>query len=142
MDTLALKEGDFTLVGGSFGFFTGAPKVEQDLKLALGEPIGNDRFHPGWGSQLSQFIGFPLDMALAFQVQQECARVVNNYIAVQLDKIQTQTLNGQQSTFNTSDVIASVSGLNVNPTNNRIDILITIETADSATVTLSTSVSQ
>ena len=140
MYALAIEDGDLQISGGSYDVRTGAAKTEQDVTLALGEPLGNDRFHPGFGSQLYNFIGLPLTQAALFQVEQEVARVVNNYAAVQYDQIQTDALSGSPSRFTTSEIIGQVTQIQVDGSLDTILITISIQTVDEQDLILSTSI--
>ncbi len=134
MRTLAIQHGDLTLVGGSYLTYEGAALVAQDLRMALGEPLGNDRFHPGWGSRLDGFIGVPLDEAARFDVEQECGRVVGNYVAVQQDRIRRDTLTAQRSRYRTSEVVAQVQGVDVTARLDTVAVRVTVRTVDGQSV--------
>jgi phage baseplate assembly protein W len=134
--TLAIEGGDLVLTGGAYRSYEGVAKVAQDLRMALGEPLGNDRFHPGWGSRLFDFIGVPLDEATRFAVEQECNRVIGLYVAVQRDKIQRDTLAAARSRYRTSEVVAQVQGVEVQMVEDRVQVRVMIRTVDSQLVTL------
>ncbi len=134
MRTLAIESGDLVLSGGSYLLYGGAALVAQDLRMALGEPLGNDRFHPGWGSRLHDFIGVPLDEAARFDVEQECGRVVSNYVAVQRDKILRDTLAADRSRFQTSEVVAQVQGVQVTASGDTVSARVLIRTVDNQQV--------
>lgn len=127
---MKLTDGDLSIVGGSYALCDGAVKTEQDVTCALIEPLGNDRFHPGWGSTLYRFIGLPMTPTTLFQVQQEAARVLNNYMAVQYDLVQTDTLNQTPSRFTTSELIGQVTSVVAAGTLDTITLTITIQTVD------------
>lgn len=134
MRTLAVQSGDLALVGGSYLLYDGAALVAQDLRMALGEPLGNDRFHPGWGSRLHDFIGVPLDEATRFDVEQECGRVISNYVAVQRDRIQRDTLAAERSRYRTSEVVAQVQGVGVTASLDTVSVRVSVRTVDSQQV--------
>lgn len=136
MRTLAVVDGDLSLSGSSYAMLDGAPKVAQDLRLALGEPLGNDRFHPGWGSRLVDMVGLPLDEATRFGVEQEARRVITNYAAVQRDKIQRDTLTASRSRYQTSDVVAEVQDVRVTATLDTVQVEILLRTVDGQQVVL------
>lgn len=136
MRTLAVVDGDLSLSGASYAMLDGAPKVAQDLRLALGEPLGNDRFHPGWGSRLLDMVGVPLDEATRFSVEQEVQRVVTNYAAVQRDKIQRDTLTASRSRYQTADVVAEVQDVQVVASLDTVQVAILIRTVDGQQVVL------
>jgi phage baseplate assembly protein W len=138
--TLALRDGDLQIAGGSYALHDGAAKTQQDVGLALGEPLGNDRFHPGFGSTLWTFIGLPLSPAALLQVQQEASRVVQNYAAIQYDQIQSQVLQQTASRFSTAEIIGQVSSVDVTGLLDTITIKITIQTVDEQDLVLSASI--
>ncbi len=134
MRTLAIESGDLVLSGGAYLTRTGAALVAQDLRMALGEPLANDRFHPGWGSRLFDFVGVPLDEATRFDVEQECGRVVANYAAVQRDKIQRDTLAAQRSRYRTDEVVGQVQGVQVSASLDTVSVRVLIRTVDNQQV--------
>lgn len=140
MKTLALTHGD--LVVGSTGYATldGAAKVLQDVRCALLEPLGTDRFHPGFGSSLDQFVGQQQDSLTATTIQTEIRRVVDQYAAVQRDRLERDALSGTASRYATDDVLAAVTSINVKPVQDRIYVQVNLTTAAGTPVTLVTSV--
>jgi phage baseplate assembly protein W len=110
--TLRLLSRDLVLVGGEFQEAAGDVRIQQDLRGALLEPLGNDRFHPGWGSVLPQFIGVNYVTAeTVAKISQEVTRVVANYVAVQQSNLQRDSLAGRISRYTTADIIRSVDGI-------------------------------
>lgn len=128
MKTLQLHNGDLVIGSTGYEMVTGASLVAQDLRCALGEPIGNDRFHPGYGSALSTFIGQPLDESTRFTVEQEVNRVVGNYSAIQQDKIQRDALTAARSRFSTADVVSSVTDVKVEAVYDSVKVSVEITT--------------
>lgn len=137
MKTLALRGGDLDLVGGQYAMTDGPQKIVQDLRCAFLEPLGNDRFHPGYGSQLDDAVGLLLDPALLFSIEQEVARVVSNYVAIQRDQVERDALRGVRSRFKTSDLIGSVDEIDVRQQNDRVQVTIRLTTAANVPVSVS-----
>lgn len=137
---LRLTDGDLQIVGGSYQLCDGATKTQQDVGLALGEPLGNDRFHPGWGSQLFDYIGLILDQATLFEIEQEVARVIANYTQVQYDQIQADALTQSASRFTTAEIIGEVTGIDVSAALDTVTVGISITTADEQDLVLTASV--
>lgn len=135
MKTWRLQGGDLVLGSGGFQTVTGPARIIQGLRAALGEPLGIDRFHPGWGSLVDQFVGQPLDEGTLFDLKQEVYRVVGNYIAVQEQKIVRDANQPGPSRYSRSDAVASVSDVTVTARNDSATILITIVTAAGEQVT-------
>lgn len=143
MRTLAIRNGDLVIGDSGHETITAAPKIRQDLRLALAERYGSDPFHPRWGSLLDRLIGTWLTADQIFGVRQEVNRVLTNYMAVQQAMIQTDLLQADQSRFASNDVIASVDAINVTQVPNepdRITVEIVLTTLGHQTVTLTTAV--
>lgn len=121
MQTLRLLRGDLVLTGSEFQMVAGEDKIQQDLRGGLIEPLGNDRFHPGWGSVLNRFIGIgvvnPLNVS---RVAQEITRVIQNYVAVQRDNLQRDAMSGKQSRYTTADVIRNVEGVSMSTREDKV----------------------
>lgn len=143
MKAWKMQGGDLVLGAGGFQTITGAERLVQGLRVALGEPLGVDRFHPGWGSLLDQFVGAPLDEGTVFDLEQEIHRVVGNYSAVQREKAARDALrNDGRSRYTRSDVIASVGNIEVTARNDSASVLITIVTGAGEQVTQNFEVNQ
>lgn len=108
MKTLQITDGDLVLNSGSYGEVTGEAKLTQDLALALREPLGSDRFHTRWGSQLDRLLGHPITPELAQKIKWETERVVDNYMAVQRDNINRDATIGSRSRYGTGEVVNQV----------------------------------
>lgn len=128
MKTLMIRNGD--LVPGPDGFetVTGSRKVAQDLRMAVGEPLGTDRFHPGFGSRLDTYVGVVNDESVRFEVEQEVTRVVQNYVAVQRDMIQRDMATGGRSRFTTDDVVGSVDSIKATSLYDAVNVRVQLRT--------------
>lgn len=137
MKTLMLKDGD--LVVGAVGHETisGPSMVAQDLRGALIEPLGNDRFHPGYGSTIDSFIGQSQSEEVLFEVEQEVLRVTNNYSAVQEDFIRRAAWENRPSR-NTNEVFGRVDSIKFNPEPTRLGVNIQIKTVDGSSFVVDT----
>lgn len=136
MRGLKIEQGDLVLSGGAYAEVTGAQKVAQDLRLALVEPLGTDRFHPGWGSRLSDFIGHPLTEAVRFDVQQEAARVVGNYVSVQRDKIQADVAADRKSRYLTADILTAVDSVQATSVQDVVQVQVRVRTGAGQSVSV------
>lgn len=141
MKTLQLRGGDLVVGAGGHQTVRGTAMVAQDLRCALGEPLGNDRFHPGYGSTLADNIGRMLDTDVQFEVQQEVMRVVGNYAAIQQDKITRDALAAKKARFTTDDVVADVDGITVKADIDSVRVSIALTMLDGTAVPISTGVS-
>lgn len=111
MKTLALQGGDLAVGPSGHKTITGSAKIRQDLALALGEPYGDDRFHPTWGSTLHHYVGRPIGNDTELLVRSEIARVVQVYIDAQRAEIVDDTAAGRRSRYTTSDVVARLDDI-------------------------------
>ena len=137
MKALRLEGGDLVVGAGGFETLSGPTKVAQDLRLALGEPMGNDRFHPGFGSVLDTFIGQTQDDDITFQVEQEVLRVTSNYSLVQEDLIRRAVWSNQPAR-NTDEVFGRVSAIKFTSHPAMISAEIMVETVDGSAFVVET----
>lgn len=140
MKTLALAHGDLVLASSGHRTLDGAAKVLQDLRGALLEPLGTDRFHPAFGSTLGSHVGEPISEFTAHDLRAEVQRVTDQYAAVQRDRLERDALSGARSRYRTDDVLASLQSVNTKQVGDRIYVQAVLTTAASNTVTLNTSV--
>lgn len=140
MKTLALQGGDLVVGPGGHKTITGSAKVRQDLALALGEPYGQDRFHPNWGSVLTDYVGRPVNSDTELLVRSEAARVVQMYIDVQRVEIVEDALAGRRSRFTTADVVARLDDVNTVIQFDTIRILLSLVTQAQENLTVSRTV--
>ena len=140
MKTPLLSDGDLVIgTNSDLQMATGLTKVAQDVRGALLEPIGNDRFHPGWGSSLDTYIGAPALVDVEQTVLTEVNRVVGNLAAVQRDQIESQALQGGDTTWSTDEVLAGVTGVSVQQSTDTVAVAITLGTVAGETTTISES---
>lgn len=136
MKTLALKNGDLTLAQGGYQLFTGVDRIRQDLTLALLEEYGTDRFHPKWGSIIMRYIGNVISPELQLLVRAEVNRVVQNYIAIGQAEIIRDSAVDVKNRFTTSDVVRRLVDIKTSTYQDRIDVLLALETLARETVSI------
>lgn len=141
MKTLQLRNGDFVLGQGGYSTVTGTAKIRQDLALALGEPLGDDRFHTDWGSVLPSYVGQPITSETQMLVQAECARVIQQYIDAQRTGILNDVLNGNRTRYTTDDVVVQVTGIDANADLDSLRVKLSLLTQASQNVTITRTVS-
>lgn len=112
MKTFALSGGDL-VIDSSHGYqvISGAPKIRQDLSLAIIEPYGEDPYHAQWGSLLSRYVGTPLTDDLEILVEQEARRIVTQYMNMQQSAISSSQTNGTPVGYTTADVVVGITGI-------------------------------
>jgi hypothetical protein len=128
MKALALSNGDLVVGHQGHSTVSGSSKIRQDLALALGEPLGDDRFHPEWGSVLPFYIGGPVSDDVQAIVRSEVSRVLSNYIAVRDEYILEDRLSGSGSRFDSSDVVSSVDSISAKVDMDAIRITVALTT--------------
>lgn len=108
MKQLALENGDLVLGPQGHQTLTGAPRIKQDLEIALREEYGLDRFHPRWGSLLNRYVGETIDDETRLLVQAEVNRVLQNYVIIQNAGVLRDLTYDVKGRYSTSDVVRSV----------------------------------
>lgn len=136
MHTMMLKDGDFDVSGGNYAMVTGTAKVAQDLRGALLEPLGNDRFHTGWGSTLDTFIASIADENTRMDIEAEVNRVVTNYAAIQRDKIEADITGDTDSRFTTDEVLSRIRSITVTEAVESVTVAIALQTVSGEIVVL------
>jgi phage baseplate assembly protein W len=140
MKTLALRNGDLIATQQGHATATGSERVRLDLAVALGQEFGTDRFHLKFGSYLKQFIGNQIGPELAFAVEAEVVRVVNNYISIQQQIINQDALKGRRSRFSTADIVSEITSAEAQPYFDRIYIRLRLRTVAGEQITIIKSV--
>lgn len=113
MKTLLLRDGDLVTTHDDLAMCTGVTKLQQDLRAALLEPLGTDRFHPGWGSSLNGFLAQITSEDTRIDVEAEVNRIISNYAAVQRDKIEADIVGDGDSRFATDEILARIRRVQV-----------------------------
>lgn len=140
MKQLQLRNGDFVVGPGGFAVVRGAAKIQQDLGAALRETLGDDRFHPRLGTILGDAVGGIQGEEAQMMIQSEISRVIANYMAVQTAQINADTSAGIRSRYTPDEIVSSVGGIAVQQTYDRINVKVSVTTAQGDTVTLLRSV--
>jgi phage baseplate assembly protein W len=136
MKTLALQSGDLVIGQAGHKTITGLSKIRQDLALALGEELGNDRFHPNWGSTLPKFVGLPITTDTNMLVRSEIARVIQAYISVQQNEVVNDNLAAARTRYTTSDVVAQVTRIDTTVSYDTIRAQVTLRTVSQQDVSI------
>jgi phage baseplate assembly protein W len=135
-----LTDGDLVPVRRDLAMVTGTAKVQQDLRGALLEPLGNDRFHPGWGSSLDDFIAQIASESTRMEVESEVNRVISNYAAIQRDRIEADITSGGDTRFSTNEILARVRGVDVKIMDETVRVNISLQTVAGEIVVLTEAV--
>lgn len=138
MQSLGLIQGDLAIDGtGDYLTVSGTARIKQDLTLALTEELGADRFHPGWGSILKEYLGQPITPELQQAVRAEVNRVLQNYIVLQQQEVLRDSQFDVAGRFDTSDVVRSVGEIQVRTLYDAIYVSAILTTLARETVTIS-----
>lgn len=138
MQSLGLIQGDLAISGnGDYFTVSGVERIRQDLTLALTEELGSDRFHPGWGSIVKEYLGQPITAELQQAVRAEVNRVAQNYIVLQQQEVLRDSQYDVAGRFDTSDVVRNVSDIQVRTLYDAIYVSATLTTLARETVTIS-----
>lgn len=136
MKTLLLRDGDLVVNHRAYVPVTGTGKVAQDLRGAMLEPLGNDRFHPGWGSTLDAFIASIADETTRSDIEIEINRVIANYAAVQRDKIEADISGDTDTRFSTDEILSRIRGVSVTTQQDSVKVVVTLQTVSGEIITL------
>lgn len=128
MKTLLLRDGDLVPMHRDLAQIAGSGKVAQDLRGALLEPLGNDRFHPGWGSTIDDFIASIADETTRLDIEAEINRVISNYAAVQRDKIEADMSGDSETRFTTAEVLQRIQSVSVDMEADTVKVHIRLQT--------------
>jgi phage baseplate assembly protein W len=140
MKTLALANGDLVVTPTGHRTISGSAKIRQDLALALGEPLGDDRFHRSWGSMLLSYIGQPIDTTTNALIRAEVSRVLAQYVSVRDEYILADQQTGSRSRFDTSDVVSEVLGISATQEFDTIKVQVSLRTLAGTTITVNRTV--
>lgn len=140
MKTLLLRDGDLVPARNDLVTVSGVAKLRQDLRCALLEPLGNDRFHPGWGSSLTDFVAQIANEDARIDVEAEVNRVISNYAAVQRDKIEADIVGDTNTRFTTDEILARVRRVAVSLRDESVLIEIVLSTVSGEIVVLNEAV--
>jgi hypothetical protein len=127
MKTLQIRNGDLFVAPGGYGMLTGAAKVRQDLACAILEGLGEDRFHPRWGSTLPNMVGTPYMITTHTVMQSEVRRIVNNYMATQSQALQRDRIEGRQSRYSAQEIITKILDIKIGFRADRVTIRVLLQ---------------
>lgn len=140
MKSLAIQNGDLVLGPEGFATVSGAAKVRQDLGIALREPVGNDRFHPRWGSLLPSYIGNPIGDSTIMVVRSETYRVIQNYVYIQAASVKDDVARSRQARYGASEIIKDIKKVDVRQDHSRLLVKVFLVTLGNDDVTIIQSV--
>jgi phage baseplate assembly protein W len=147
MWSLAIRNGDLTLGGSSYGTVTGEDKLVQDLRCFILEKRGTDDMHPTYGTTLDGgrlddgtespgLIGKPNTALVQLEVESELKRIINDYQARQLERAKADRMAYGKTTLHRGEVLLGVTEMKFTPVGDTLNILITLQTANDTKIDL------
>lgn len=148
-----MKNGDLALEGANLSIVSGTAKLVQDLRCAILEARGHDPFHPEFGSIIDggvdtngiyspSMIG-EMDWAfVALRVKSEINRICEAQQRVQIDRDRNDRSRYGSSTLDRSEVLKSVTSINISQTQDKMMVSVKILTAANTTAIISLPVAQ
>lgn len=113
--SFAIINGDLSIGSGRrFETVSNKSKLAQDLELWVLEKIGTDPLLQGFGSHLDEFIGGIISIDSINQIRNEILRLVQQYQAMQYNKIRTETIKYLgKTTLSSDEVINSIDSVDI-----------------------------
>jgi phage baseplate assembly protein W len=136
---LKIKNGDISLEGdGTISIISGNEKIRQDIIKIILTELGENRFHPNYGSNTGYFqIGQAIDQGvIELDMQQSAESAIRYLIALQREQTKKQLLSS-------SEVIVDVNFVKIerNETDPRLyNIYISVITQKLETITESVTI--
>jgi phage baseplate assembly protein W len=98
MNVWEITNGDITISNGSFATITA---------------YGSNKFHPRYGSVFDNFIGQPAGPGTDLVIKNEFQRIIQNYMKIQLAKMQAASNAGLASPYSQSEIVNSIGAISV-----------------------------
>ncbi len=140
MKTLQIESGDIVVGPGGAQVLRGQAKLVQDLSIAVAEPYGCDRFHPRWGTVLTNYVGLPRTTEIELLVRSEVTRVVGNYMANQTGQVQADAVAGLPSRLASEEIISAIDRIDVQVELDQVRVRVAIRTLSGDPVSLRSTV--
>ena len=137
MRTFLLRDGDFDLNGDRYRMVEGTARLQQQVGLCVREPWQIDRFHPGWGSVLPNWIGNSIiDRSVDMDVGNEIRRVVRNFAASTAGEVRRRANLGLQPVMRPSEVLSGVMSITIRHQLDRLYVRTVLTTASQTEFTI------
>ena len=129
MKTFQIKNGDLVLAGDRYAMVEGVARVQQQLGLGLREPFGGDRFHPGWGSMIPEWIGRTIQGGIQDEIRIEIIRVVRAHIMVQNGALKRAAASSQKTPITMDEVISEITEIKFRQEQDNLIVKVGLRTA-------------
>lgn len=136
MKQLEIRNGDFVLGPGGLGVVRGEAKLRQDLGIIMREALGDDRFHPRWGSVLGDYAGDIGGSESIGRIKGEIHRLIQNYMVVQRQQIEADVGSGRSPRHVPEEIIIGVSGIEIQQRYDRLSVKVSVQTLAGGTLAL------
>lgn len=113
----------------------GIEKLKQDMTAFLTEHYGVDRFHPSYGSALSDYVGQPNTLDTAFSIEIEVSRVLQLFM-----QYQKALFENKPEVFSLDELLDSVNTIRTIRSYDELTIVIEFTTVSGKTDTVETGV--
>lgn len=151
--SLRLKNGDLVLEGQHVAQVSGTAKLVQDLKCAILESRGHDKYHPEFGSIIDggfnengvyvpSVIGETDWAFVALRVESEIRRICSEYQRSQIERDKADRLRYGRSTLDLSEVLESVTNVDITQVQDTMRVRVSIRTASGKPATIDVPVAE
>lgn len=130
--SLKILNGDLVQEGSQLGIVYGVDKLKQDLTLWMAERYGIDRFHPGMGSRLQDYVGGIINYHTQAMVESEVTRVLDNY-----QKVTFAGLRESPTLYSKSELLWEILGVDVAISFDTVSINVSVANAVQEPTTIS-----
>lgn len=129
--SLRLQNGDFVPSGGSYALAQNETKLVQDLRCWILEELGDDPFHPTYGSKINgdEVIGQQTQFAV-IELEGEIRRIVTELQKQQIARARREQLTQGKVTLSRGEVLISLSGIELVQNQDRLSAKLSLITGD------------
>ena len=129
MRTFALSNGDLVLNGDRFAMIEGTARVQQQVGLCMREPWRVDRFHPGWGSVLPNWVGSTaITDQIKSDITNEIRRIVSNFVTSTTEQARRRANAGLPATVSASEILTGVTSIQIRQQEDRLYVRVNLST--------------
>lgn len=129
--TLKLESGDLARDGSTLAVVHGLDKLKQELQLWVLERYGTDRFHPEMGSILQDMIGEPIGSLTLNRINNELARVMDNY-----QRVQFKALKENPQLYSLSELLWQIDDISASLSYDTVNAIVRVTSAASQSSTI------
>lgn len=135
--SLRLKNGDFVPTGGSYALAQNETKLVQDLKCWILEELGEDPFHPTYGSDINgdDIIGQESGFA-AIELDSELRRIVTEYQKQQVARARREQLTQGKITLGRGEILVGLTDIQLTQNQDRLVAKLSLITGDQNDLTI------